>query len=128
MSKNLTEYNILHFIDKEYDNGVSYLNIFYKIKKEVNKVKKLEKYSSLDSNVESIFIFHMIEKKIDLIEFENILQISSNYEDGLSRFFNRRDSSYSEAQSKDASLWDKMGYAFITKEKNKRAIYLIVCH
>lgn len=106
--KLIKEDNIKEYIDTRLHNS-SWSDIFFEMKKEVDTLlenKTSKNFISINHNFTPIFMYYAIEAKISLLEFEKILQISPNYEDGLNRFFDRADFDYNE--SKDGNIYDKM--------------------
>lgn len=113
----INEDNIQSYIEERLVQ-YTWSEIFFELKKEVDKITEYKKENDLNSmeyNYTPIFMYYAIESKCPISEFANILQISKNYEEGVSRFFNKADCNYEEKE--DSHIYDKMSYLFYEKEK-----------
>lgn len=118
MNKKISEDDIEKYINDRLDNSLP--DIYFLLKKQVEQQTNGEKFNSLQSNFTPIFLYYAIEQKCSLSDFTQILQISENYEDGISRFFHRADCDY--YMSKNSHIYDKMSYLFY-KPDNKNIIF-----
>lgn len=113
--KEIEEDDISEYIESRIDKN-SWSEIFFEMKKEIDAVASTKKNTdiySMSYNYTPIFMYYAIEGNCSLDEFSKILQISNNYEDGLSRFFETPDCSYDEKEN--SHVYDKMGYIFLEK-------------
>lgn len=118
MTQSINEDNIQEYIQKRINNN-SLSEIFFEMKKEVDliiKNKKVNQFISIEHNYTPIFLYYAIQKKCSLEEFAKILQISTNYEDGLNRYFGKVDCEYEE---KNQSIYNQMKYLFFSKKNEK---------
>lgn len=114
-----TENDIKKYIEERINNK-SLSQIFFELKKEVDsfiKIKKNTDLYSMEHNYTPIFMYYAIKNNCRIEEFSKILQMSTNYEDGLNRFFSHADCTYDEKDN--SHIYNKMSYLFYKKDNDK---------
>jgi hypothetical protein len=122
--KNINEKNIAEAIDYYHNVGHDYVETYQKIKDNLQEGK----YNSIQSNYIALFLHKIIKNKIDINEFDDVIQTiykdNVDVEPSFSRFFGLHScdislKNYLELQKpgvpeseKNYSIWNELSYFF----------------
>lgn len=125
----ISEENQQELMNELYEKNHNWLHVYDQIEELVKKELELKTYSSIDSNYRCIFLYHIINKHIDITEFKEIVNKIFNINDKdefhvgftFDRFFNYRNTNITYkgyfqphlvTNPIEPGIWDHIYYTF----------------